>query len=146
MQLSYTNIVHCSSVRRQAKFLRYLDVSENTLDRRAVDFLVQAITATTVADQDLPAVQINLNDGYASESERMAEDESGVDDDSDQEPLFAVAPLLRNDSKGDERGTVLSIRLENCGLKGGTLEALGELFFRPWHSLICGSSAHISIA
>ena len=47
-------------------------------------------------------------------------------DDDDPEPLFAVAPLLK-DSAVPHAATVLSIRLENCGLKSQALEALGSL-------------------
>lgn len=46
------------------------------------------------------------------------------------EPLFTVAPLLREDGVV-QVGMVLSIRLENCGLKGQGLEILGEFVARP---------------
>ena len=43
------------------------------------------------------------------------------------EPLFEVAPLLKEEDKENQAGSLLSLRLENCGLRGQTLEVLGEL-------------------
>lgn len=159
----------------QAKFLRYLDLSENTLDQRAVDYLVQAITSSDFGPDPsprpahLPTASIIVDSSSitsspipssefvaptispdeaelitdsttspVSESEELItkeeseQDEDDEDEDEDEEPLFSVAPLLRKDT-GDRvesttmtKGTVLSIRLENCGLKGAALEALGN--------------------
>ena len=51
------------------------------------------------------------------------------DDEEDRremEPLFEVAPLLKEEAKETQAGSVLSLRLENCGLRGQNLEVLGE--------------------
>ena len=41
-----------------------------------------------------------------------------------REPLFDTAPLLKEDKSGAP-AAVLSLRLENCGLRGPALEVLG---------------------
>lgn len=63
-------------------------------------------------------IEVKLEEGRAEEEAESEED--------DPEPLFTVAPLLKRDDEAPEAATVLSIRLENCGLKGAALEALGE--------------------
>lgn len=142
----------------QARFLRYLDVSENSIDKRAAEYLVQAITPSTTsisspASQSLLALystpSINFNSlplapdtapekvlpidestekveiPIAEEVETENPFYDGGDDD-ELGPLFTVAPLLKEDSSL-EVGTVLSLRMENCGLKGQALEILGKL-------------------
>jgi len=51
------------------------------------------------------------------------------EDQRELEPLFEVAPLLKEEEKDSQAGSVLSLRLENCGLRGQTLEVLGESFY-----------------
>lgn len=44
-------------------------------------------------------------------------------------PLFNPAPLLKDDESADPTlafGAVTSLRMENCGLRGGALEVLGS--------------------
>jgi len=55
--------------------------------------------------------------------------EAGEEEDQRElEPLFEVAPLLREE-KDNQAGAVLSLRLENCGLRGQVLEVLGKLVY-----------------
>lgn len=154
----------------QAKFLRYLDLSENTIDKRSAEYLVQALTSSHYPDSAAPtpalspavaaspsahlatphplptppaheAPQSSLHSmsglGITDEDDETSHglqrvssidsDASYLDDESEpeeSEPLFLDAPLLR-EGLGRENGMVLSIRLENCGLKGQALEALG---------------------
>ena len=58
-------------------------------------------------------------------------DESDSEDEAASEPLFARADLLR-DGATNEAGSVISVRLENCGLRGQALESLGESFVVPF--------------
>ena len=56
-------------------------------------------------------------------------DEVEVDEDEEpeavvREPLFETAPLLKENKSGAPAAAV-SLRLENCGLRGATLEVLG---------------------
>jgi hypothetical protein len=124
----------------QARFLRYLDLSENSIDRRAAEYLVQAITpssalppsidslplasvsSTQSSATSVPVTPASSSDPNVPNSERPFYES---DEANNLEPLFTVAPLLRDDPSVDA-GTVLSIRLENCGLKTQALEALGE--------------------
>lgn len=159
----------------QARFLRYLDLSENSMDRKAVEYLVQALTPFSQPTSDAPSsntspsksvsadspptsgpsspspaptppptlsidtssspettehrpVILGLGISADEELEPSPEHEYLDDEesqDNDPEPLFTVAPLLKDDPSS-HAATVLSIRLENCGLKGQALEALGE--------------------
>lgn len=168
----------------QASFLRYLDLSETSLDRRSAEMLVQALNppptpSPAPAPVPLPSppkaedVQANGQNrngdeetqGKKKKKKKVAgpwdEEEDSEDETepstpaeaegdkaeeppivSDQvmeeapalpppEPLFDTAPLLKDDEavKGAlNYGAVSSLRLENCGLRGGVLEALGALF------------------
>ncbi|GAA5942946.1 hypothetical protein JCM1841_003610 [Sporobolomyces salmonicolor] len=109
---------------RKAKFLRYLDLSENNLDRKAADWIVQALTPAQVtpqgptSDQE-PANEVEMIDNGGTENEAEEEDPAEL------EPLFEVAPLLKEDSSGSG-GSVLSLRLENCGLRGQGLDTLAQ--------------------
>ncbi|ORY87461.1 hypothetical protein BCR35DRAFT_317717 [Leucosporidium creatinivorum] len=127
---------------RKARFLRYLDVSENTIDKRTADHLVQALTPhlappppTSGAEEVESEEPSKEKEKEKIEGEVEEGDESEVED---PEPLFTVAPLLKRDDEAPEAATVLSIRLENCGLKGQALEALA-------HGVRASSLKHISI-
>ncbi|KAM0745905.1 RNI-like protein [Meredithblackwellia eburnea MCA 4105] len=190
---------------RKAKFLRYLDLSENNFDKKAADYLVQALTpytppsSTTPSNEDPPTSvpEVPAKDPSSSTTttahpvphpQRTVASEPSTtisnypedtphrplitglgitsplpdeeeppppapnnegyldDDDSDQEkdpePLFSVAPLLKDGSLGEtkvaESASLLSLRLENCGLRSGALEALA-------HGVRSSPLKHISI-
>lgn len=127
-----------------------MDVSENNIDKRAAEYLVQAITPpvptisfpdTTTSSSNSPSLTSETlpteptstisNSTETSEVVEARDEEQETEnpfydggDDDILGPLFTVAPLLKEDSNL-EVGTVLSIRLENCGLKSQALEALG---------------------
>ncbi|GAA5879576.1 hypothetical protein JCM16303_003257 [Sporobolomyces ruberrimus] len=125
---------------RKARFLRYLDLSENNLDKKAVEWLVQSLVpspSTSAADQSPPPL-INFEsprpeNGQAEEGDAKLERIGGEaqddaveeEDQRELEPLFEIAPLLKEE-KNSEAGTVLSLRLENCGLRGQALEVLAQ--------------------
>ncbi|KAK4703652.1 protein phosphatase 1 regulatory subunit 37, partial [Phenoliferia sp. Uapishka_3] len=154
---------------RKARLLRYLDLSENSMDKKAAEYLVQALTPSTSlitldatvpplplaspASTPLPISPSVSTSNYPEttpnrphieglgifDAEESAGDESDTppppppetqyldDEESEEdnpEPLFSVAPLLK-ESSSSTAATVLSIRLENCGLKSQALEALG---------------------
>lgn len=128
---------------RKARFLRYLDVSENTIDKKAADHLAQALTphfspiSPASTDDVKPKELVKLVELVELEKEKEKSEEDDESEQEDAEPLFTVAPLLKRDDDAPEAATVLSIRLENCGLKGAALEALGEssllLYLRAPH-------------
>lgn len=64
----------------------------------------------------------------SSENEAHTADTANEADEDEEEdlPLFSSAPLLVRDDGAPEASKVLSIRLENCNLRGSALEALGE--------------------
>ncbi|GAA5916140.1 hypothetical protein JCM8208_002221 [Rhodotorula glutinis] len=171
---------------RKATFLRYIDLSETPIDRRAAEYLVQAlapapslppppppppspppipekeepaqpgVSAATPApaphkkvagpwDEDddesdaeeaaggTEAASVVESNGDAHEVEpavAAVKEEAKVEEDKEEEaeavvrePLFDTAPLLKEDKSGTP-AAVLSLRLENCGLRGPALEVL----------------------
>lgn len=134
----------------QAYFLRYLDISENNLDKRAAEYFVQAISAVPPPSSNSPSPNPNpTSSPYPLFSDQTSKDSSDFipppafpptsgdeapfyDDDcegGDGPPLFTVAPLLREDGSSSTRpGSLLSLRIENCGLKSGALDALGKRY------------------
>lgn len=69
------------------------------------------------------------------EEEKPAVEEVAAEEEEEEEkppkplPLFDTAPLLKDDEGEDPAtafGAVTSLRLENCGLRGGALEVLGS--------------------
>ncbi|GAA5981633.1 hypothetical protein JCM11641_003924 [Rhodosporidiobolus odoratus] len=167
---------------RKASFLRYLDLSETSLDRRSAEMLVQALNpppAPCPAPAPVPPppppeaedVQANGRNGNGDEetqgnkkkkkkvagpwdeeedSEDETESSTSAEAEGDKaeeppivsdqlmeeapalpppEPLFDTAPLLKDDEAVEgalNYGAVSSLRLENCGLRGGVLEALAQ--------------------
>ncbi|BGP16808.1 hypothetical protein JCM10213_004656 [Rhodosporidiobolus nylandii] len=165
---------------RKASFLRYVDLSDSSLDRRAAEWLVQALnpppapppapappppppkpepSASTNGAKKLGAgaeakpkkVKGPWDDDSDSDSEDEAERTTPsseaapelADEDVKSEaeadeppapppaPLFDAAPLLKDEeepAEGQEGsyGAVSSLRVENCGLRGGVLEALAN--------------------
>jgi protein phosphatase 1 regulatory subunit 37 len=103
----------------QAKSLRFLDISDNTLDRKSIDFLVSALTSP------LP--------DSASTSLIMTSPMVSVDEvSSTRTPIMPQAPLLReaqassHSSMGETASLsgLATLRMDGCGLRGAALEAL----------------------
>lgn len=124
-------------------------MSENNIDKRAADYIVQALTPQAPplsspdveppADFDDPRdgnTAVNPDKGSTDPSPTSAEDDDDADADDSLEPLFSSAPLLKMDNDAPGASSVPSIRLENCNLRGAALEALGAyLHIRPWRNL-----------
>ncbi|KAM0789324.1 hypothetical protein ACM66B_000160 [Microbotryomycetes sp. NB124-2] len=119
---------------RKAKFLRYLDLSENNIDKRSADFLVQALTPSSSETKEQPASE----NGEVKEDELLDGSDSKEGLDEDNGLLWTDAPLLRPHAQDPGAAALLSLRLENCGLRGATLEALA-------HGVRASSLKHISI-
>ena len=135
---------------RRARALRYLDLSENSIDRTSLEHLLAVITkpAAAVTHQRTPPRATKQSadsktgaNGATKEGEdktggNQDDDEAGAEDgDSDDEffdnsgePLMPTAPLLRDvfDDPDPPSSAVISLRLENCGLKAGSLEMLSQ--------------------
>lgn len=138
--------------------MRYLDLSETSIDRKAAEWLAQAVAPPAPPAASVSAAGREPDAGDKSKPKRVrgpweeeddsdeeglhaGEDgsaprdevaEAGTEQDAEEaeamprKPLFDSAPLLREEWSG-EKAAVQSLRLENCGLRGPPLEALGEL-------------------
>lgn len=97
------------------------------LEKRSADYIVQALTFSSGSAtnselaQSIPIVEDDAGVGIDEEEDSDSEEE----DDLDIDPLFSRAPLLSEKASDETAGKLSSIRLENCGLKGQALEALG---------------------
>jgi hypothetical protein len=132
--------------------LRFIDISDNNLDKRAVEHLVQGISDIGPEStrqplsiwhrQDLTDRDAKGGDAVGpkdSQTElRVEEDDSkeeGTEEtvtDEDEEiegPFQPRATLLRDLGDNAEPSALTSLRMENCGLKSQALEALGERRF-----------------
>lgn len=107
---------------RRAASLRFLDLSENPIDKKGADGLASALlfrhtgseannTSTSQASSN-PGVR----DRYSIHSE----------DDEDMPPCW-TAPLLAQREELLPRCTIASLRLEACSLKNSTLETLAVI-------------------
>ncbi|PWY99598.1 RNI-like protein, partial [Testicularia cyperi] len=122
---------------RRARALRYLDLSENSINRPALEQILQAIAKSPEAATRKPAPKAGGASAGKSSGNPAAADpgEDGDNEDDDDEffdnsgePLMPTAPLLRDVSDDAEPPTsaVISLRLENCGLKAAALEMLSH--------------------
>ncbi|GAA5929164.1 uncharacterized protein JCM15063_004071 [Sporobolomyces koalae] len=115
---------------RKAKFLRYLDVSDNNIDKKAAEWLVQGLVPSTVTGSPPALVDFGSAptvDGRPelSGASTLGDESEDEEDQRSLEPLFEVAPLLKEE-KDSQAGSILSLRLENCGLRGQGLEVLAQ--------------------
>jgi hypothetical protein len=107
----------------QARALRFLDLSSNNLEKKSVEYLSQAISATTS-----PTVE--------AEAEAMSNEheEGNESDDSEAEEKYGPIPrvshrtLLKNSHLGgkDAPGTLQTLRLDDCNLRAASLDVLGK--------------------
>lgn len=128
---------------RRARALRYLDLSENSIDRTSLEHLLAVITKPASAvthhrapQRTAPAKQAGTNGSEKTAAEAAnAESDGENDGDSDDEffddsgePLMPTAPLLRDvsDDPDPPSSAIISLRLENCGLKAASLEMLSQ--------------------
>lgn len=147
---------------RKARFLRYLDVSEMAIGRKEAELLVQALARKEASPRggevrelvEVTGAGVPVAGATAKDtgSERSASHPTGLgldltveggasssDDEADLLPIFSSAPLLSDSASADSApGGVLSIRFENCNLKGQALEALA-------HGVRASALKHISL-
>lgn len=93
---------------KQARTLKYLDISDNILDKRSVEYLMSAL----VVGVQLPAAEAAL-DGTDTEE---------ADDD---EYTKSMAPMFKMvDTDGP--AVVQTLKMDNCSLRAASLERLGQ--------------------
>lgn len=101
---------------------------DSTEPQAAKKDVASADSAGPSRSSSLQDTTLNGNGDHAKASgsgETLGEE---LDYDEDGEPLMPTAPLLRNVSETDENppSSVISLRLENCGLKTAALEILAQ--------------------
>lgn len=124
-KLKYNGWRYVAIFMRRAKALRYLDLSENSINRASLEHIVDAIRKP-------PEAIVRDREELAQKGlvpERVDIASTAEDYDEDGEPLMPPAPLLRRVSDGDASfltTAIVSLRLENCGLKGASLAMLAQ--------------------
>ena len=118
---------------RRARALRYLDLSENSINKASLEHLLMAIakspeSVTHPAGEKDKRPSSGVLAGKAAAANDDAMNHEDQDFDEEGEPLMPTAPLLRNVSEEDEppASAITSLRLENCGLKSSSLEMLSQ--------------------
>ncbi|SPO24503.1 uncharacterized protein UTRI_03772 [Ustilago trichophora] len=134
---------------RRARALRYLDLSENSIDRTSLEHLLAVITKPPAAVMHHRAplrpgkqaaskgMEKSTADGSNDKANTGEDGDDAKDEDGDSddeffddsgEPLMPTAPLLRDVSDVPDPPTsaIISLRLENCGLKAASLEMLSQ--------------------
>uniref|UniRef100_V5ETD3 RNI-like protein n=2 Tax=Kalmanozyma brasiliensis (strain GHG001) TaxID=1365824 RepID=V5ETD3_KALBG len=125
---------------RRARALRYLDLSENSIDRMSLEHLLAVVAKppAAVTHQRMPvkpsAASAKADANGTSKPEDPQETDQNDDNSDDEffddsgEPLMPTAPLLRDvsDDPDPPSSAIISLRLENCGLKAASLELLSQ--------------------
>lgn len=103
-------------IHTQARALRFLDVSENSIDKRTAEFLVQAITK-----QPLPSNSSFIDTCSPSDLSTLAN------------ILHPSAPLLHDlpPNATPDKSHLTSLRMENASLKPQTIEVLAHAIRHP---------------
>jgi protein phosphatase 1 regulatory subunit 37 len=94
---------------RRAKALRYLDLSENNINKASLEHIAGAIAKQ----------QSNTKKGKGDVTQA-----SQGEDEEEEAPLMLQSELLREDQQ--EVSSLSSLRLENCGLRNNSLELLAQ--------------------
>lgn len=114
---------------RRARALRYLDLSENPINRASLEHIAEAIRKPEEAVTKQPKVKGDGPTTEPAEPDVASSLRTSDDLDEDGEPLMPPAALLRHsadEDKGPLTSAIISLRLENCGLKGPPLNLLGQ--------------------
>lgn len=123
---------------RRARALRYLDLSENAMNRASLEHIADAIRRPPNANGGAleGGKGSNASAGQSNGSTKASQShlESAVADDTedvdeDGQPLMPPALLLRQGEEGKDAHmatAIISLRMENCGLKGASLALLAQ--------------------
>lgn len=112
----------------QARSLRYIDLSDTNWDKRAIDYLGQALTAaavTATTDKDAGGVE-EKEDGDVNGDEEDGE-ANGHRLANAYGSFIPPAPLLREgeEAEAGKPSAVQTLRMDGCGLRANVLESLG---------------------
>lgn len=135
----------------QARALRYLDLSDNILDKRSVDYLVQALMESS---NGKPATALSAlrreAEAASTGAEEVVEVVSGAEKQAleaeERERIGRRGFRLPNRSwslkDGDGAGKagksqVQTLRMDNCSLRTNSLEVLGEHGFPQDTRIVC---------
>lgn len=137
-RIRYMGWRYVSVFMRRARALKYLDLSENSINRASMEHIAHAIRKPAGQVTKLPPAE-NANGKKKSTGDPAAdllaaETANGPDPDArsgfyneDDEPLMPPAPLLRSvasEEKAPLTSAIISLRLENCAIRGRLLSLL----------------------
>lgn len=120
--------------------LRYVDLSDTNWDKRSMEYLVQALSCSTVRPSGSPETSPNA----ANHAENVPDQEvpekgsiGEVEDEDDEDDSLGdrssaygsfvpPAPLLRDHDDEQLPSSVQTLRMEGCSLRNAALELLGK--------------------
>lgn len=129
----------------QARSLRFVDLSDTVWDKKAIDYLVQALNCTHVRPPPVPekdhiagqeegeappaGQEASTQEGQANaeQGEREASAQAELSSQPSYGSFVPPAPLLREMEDETKPAAVQSLRMDGCGLRAHILEALGAL-------------------
>lgn len=111
---------------RRACALKYLDLSENNINRASLEHIASALGRNQITDMSQDYIPPNLIDAH----------NNNFQDQENTDHLTLPAKLLQESSS--EKTSLNSLRLENCGLKTASLEILA-------HSVRFSTLCHLSL-
>lgn len=105
----------------QAQALRILDISNNNLDKKSVEYLSSALMPSSAPTTDV-------------ELETVSYEEQEGSDDSEAEETYGTIPrvshriLLKNChlSETEAPGSLQTLRMDDCNIRAASLDVLGE--------------------
>lgn len=103
---------------RRAKALKYLDLSENNINKASLEHIIGALGRE---ERGNGKIERSSEDAKTDSQRQMLE---GEDVEDEGKPLTIQAKLLNEET--DAVALLTSLRLENCGLKTSSLEMLSQ--------------------
>ncbi|BEI92903.1 uncharacterized protein CcaverHIS019_0505310 [Cutaneotrichosporon cavernicola] len=104
---------------KRARSLKFIDLSETSWDKRGIDYLVQAFNSSEAPGERGP-------NGSRAPTPQPGEEAPGGDPRNQYGPFLATAPLLKDVDVDALPSAVQSLRLDNCYMRSGVLDALAS--------------------
>ncbi|RXK36032.1 hypothetical protein M231_06680 [Tremella mesenterica] len=115
---------------KKARSLQAVNLSDTTWDRKSVEGLLQALHCTspsTKSEAQVPDPSMPKDLSHTSDPPDKKEGEIPESPDENHYGTFIPpAPLLKDVEETDLPAAVQTLRLDGCGLRGATLEALAQ--------------------
>ncbi|GMK55777.1 hypothetical protein CspeluHIS016_0208330 [Cutaneotrichosporon spelunceum] len=104
---------------KRARSLKFIDLSDTSWDKRGMEFLVQAFNSSEAPGE-------RRQNGSRAPTPQLGEEASESDSHNQYGPFLPSAPLLKDVDMDALPSAVQSLRLDNCYMRSGVLDALAS--------------------